>query len=253
MSHLRRAGVLTTCLIGVVTWAAAPAGAASPVVPLPVPGTAAPVVGSMQHLPGLNVTSYYVAGNGPAKSITSFHDSGAYAQEQAAVTKAAVTWMNTWVRRGCGTGCKPAAVFDLDDTTWSWYPIYAAHGFAPTSAETGPAITGCQTPLIDPVVRMIRRTQALHVTVFFITGRSPNDRDATLNCLANFGLPTDHLITKAADQGALTSVQFKGAARAQVEGQGWTIGPSIGDQLSDVTGAHFLAGFVLPNPLYYVP
>lgn len=253
MSHLRKAGLLIICLVGVSTWLASPVEAASPVVPLPVPGTAAPVVGSVQHLPGLNVTSYYVAGSGPAKSITSFHDTGAYAQEQAAVTKAAVTWMNSWVRRGCGFGCKPAAVFDLDDTTWSWYPIYAANGFAPTSTETGPAITGCLTPLIDPVVRMIRRAQALRVTVFFITGRSPGDRDATLNCLANFGLPTDHLITKAAGEGSLTSVQFKGAARAMVERQGWTIGPSIGDQLSDVTGAHFLAGFVVPNPLYFVP
>jgi hypothetical protein len=253
MSHLRRAGVLTTCLIGVVTWAAAPAGAASPVVPLPVRGTTAPVVGSVQHLPGLDSTSVYSAGSGPAKAITGYHDSGAYAADQAAVTKAAVTWMNSWVRRGCGAGCKPAAVFDLDDTTWSWYPTYAANGFAPTGQVTGPVGTGCQTPLIDPVIRMIRRAQALNVTVFFITGRSPSDRDFTLACLAGFGLPTDHLITKAADQGTLTSVQFKGAARAEVERQGWTIGPSIGDQLSDVTGAHFLAGFVLPNPMYYIP
>ena len=253
MPSRRRTAVLTVVIAALSLALASPVEAASPVVPLPVPGTAAPVVGSMQHLPGLNVPSYYVAGSGPAKAITSFHDSGAYAQEQAAVIKQAAGWMTNWVRHDCSSGCRPAAVFDLDDTTWSWYPIYAANGFAPTSAETGPAITGCLTPLIDPVVRMIRRAQALHVTVFFITGRSPGDRDATLNCLAHFGLPTDHLITKAAGEGSLTSVQFKGAARAMVERQGWTIGPSVGDQLSDVTGGHFLAGFVLPNPLYYVP
>lgn len=253
MRTRRHAAALLAGVAGLMVLLASPAQAASPVVPLPVPGTPAPVVGSMQHLPGLGASSYYVAGSGPAAAITRFHDSGEYAAEQAAVARAATAWMNDWVRHGCGPHCRPAAVFDLDDTTWSWYPIYSANGFAPTSSETGPAITGCLTPLIDPVVRMIRRAQALHVTVFFMTGRSPGDRDATLSCLTHFGLPTDHLITKAADQGSLTSVQFKGAARAQVERQGWTIGPSIGDQLSDTTGGHFLAGFVLPNPLYFIP
>ena len=52
---------------------------------------------------------------------------------------------------------------------------------------------------------------------------------------------------------SLTGAQYKSAQRAKWEGEGWRLGLTIGDQVSDLAGGHTAGGFLLPNPMYYSP
>lgn len=221
--------------------------------PFLVAGTKAPVIGSAAHLPDLGTTGTYTAGAGMTSTITGYNDAGTYAAQQAAVGKAALKYLNTWVAKGCGKGCKPAIVFDLDDTTWSWYPIFAANGFAVPGPVSDAAMANCTPALIGPTKAIIDRAVALKVTVFFISGRSSSQYDETLNCLKVYGLPSDHLVLQTPDQQGFTRAVYKNNARSAIEKQGWTIGPNVGDQVSDTTGSHFTAGFLMPNPMYFTP
>ncbi len=45
----------------------------------------------------------------------------------------------------------------------------------------------------------------------------------------------------------------KAQVRRQLVKQGWKIGPSIGDQISDMAGGYLTHGFLLPNPMHYLP
>lgn len=217
------------------------------------PGTKAPIIGSPAHLPDLGTSSTYQPGPGMAPAITGFYNSGAYSQQQNAVGRAALRELNRWHRQGCGKSCKPAIVFDLDDTTWSWYPYFSATNFAPPGPASDVAKADCVPPLIPATKAVIDRAVKLGVTVFFISGRASSDEAITKNCLVKYGLPSDHLILQTPDQQQFSRAVFKNNARASIEKAGYTIGLNVGDQVSDVTGSHFRSGFLLPNPMYFTP
>ena len=207
----------------------------SQVTPIIVPGTTAPTFGVDMHLPPLSQTQDYQAGPSPAKAIREYRRSGTYAQDQQAVAAAAGTFLADWLVATCGDTsqavCRPAAVFDIDDTLLSWYPVYNA-----------------------PVRALLNKAKLLGAHVFLLSGRTETQRAQTEACLRKRGVTGwSKLVLRSADQASLTAAQYKSAQRAKWEGEGWRLGFTIGDQVSDLAGGHMAGGFLLPNPMYYVP
>ena len=61
------------------------------------------------------------------------------------------------------------------------------------------------------------------------------------------------LILRSPQDEALTAAVYKSRARAGLEKKGWKIALSLGDQVSDMSLGHADAGFLLPNPMYFIP
>ena len=230
----------------------------SPVTPIIVPGTTAPTFGVDMHLPPLSQTQDYQAGPSPAKAIREYRRSGTYAQDQQAVAAAAGTFLADWLVATCGDTsqavCRPAAVFDIDDTLLSWYPLYDAIDFRYTKTVSTVAVDGCATPVIAPVRALLNKAKLLGAQVFLLSGRTETQRAQTEACLRKRGVTGwSKLVLRSADQASLTAAQYKSAQRAKWEGEGWRLGLTIGDQVSDLAGGHVAGAFLLPNPMYYIP
>lgn len=88
------------------------------------------------------------------------------------------------------------------------------------------------------------------VRIAVITGRPASQRAATISCLRERGYPNwDALITRT----TATSARFKAQAREALQGRGYTIVVSVGDQVSDMAHGRLKHEFLLPNPMYYLP
>lgn len=258
----RAAAVLVSSLL-VASLAATPAHAS--VAPIDVPGQPTVIYGVRNTLPPLSAQSTYTAGPGFAQQIKAFRASGAYAREQREVAFYASRFQAVWIREKCpgakghaATRCpdgrRPAAVFDIDDTLVSWYGLYAASDFTYSTALATKAIDGCATPRIAPVVQFYRDTIARGITPFLITGRNETDRQATVACLASLGIRGyEELVMRTEEQESLTALAYKSAARARIQRDGYRIVTSIGDQVSDSAGGSVRRGFLLPNPMYFIP
>ncbi len=248
--------------ITAVALASSVAAATVPVVPGAAISAGKPIIGTGQNLPSLNATSPWDIGPFPASQINAYYNSGAAAADQASVTRAALTWTKTWVKHTCGslkpkqvTACKAAAVFDIDDTLLSSVPVLAALP-APFTFDVGvyaTSVQNCTTPVIAPTLALYNSLKALGVTPFLITGRGESERAATEQCLAKVGITGyGELILKPAGNTQIATDR-KAEQRHALMKQGWKIGPSIGDQISDMAHGYLARGFLLPNVMYYLP
>ena len=256
----------------VVTWLSALAvvGALAPAVQAAVtpvnPGTSAagkPISWANMNLPPLDAAHPYDAGEGFASQIEAYYTSGQVRADQAAVAAAALRWTRGWLARTCGgvrknkvRSCKAMAVFDIDETLLDNYTYYStttpAFSFIP--ATWGIYQAACKQSATTAVTALYSRLRALGVKVAVITGRNADSREATTACLnANGVAGWTTLVMQGPADAKLTAAQYKAQARAALEKQGWRIGPSIGDQVSDMSFGHLAHGFLLPNPMYYIP
>jgi predicted secreted acid phosphatase len=109
-------------------------------------------------------------------------------------------------------------------------------------------------PAILPTLQVFQKARALGVTVFFITGRPENQRQATERNLAAVGYAGYERLYAVPEGARFSSVtDFKAPVRAEIEQAGFTIIANMGDQPSDLLGGHAERMFLLPNPFYRVP
>ena len=211
-----------TRLIGV-----APALAATDVHPIIVPGQSTPIQGVAQQLPPLSATGFYAAGAGFADEIRAYRTSGQYVKDQRAVAKSAEKFLRKWLVRTCGDAsqelCKPAVVFDVDDTLLDWYGLQSEADFDMAYAQWLTYDEECAMPAIAPTRDLFNTAKKLGASVFLITGGNDAQRPGIIACLHARGIT------------------------------GWRIGFAIGDQVSDSAGGHTAQGFLLPNPMYFIP
>ena len=243
-----------------VTLAAAAVALAATVAGIAAPAQAAQrpsvTVSTGQNLPSLGATATYDAGPGFATQITAYQTSGAWARDRTRVVTRASAFLGSWLRTTCADRalCRPAAVFDIDDTLVSWYPLLAGVDFGYDSAVNNAAVDGCKTPLIRSTAALFAEARRLGVDVFLITGRKEPDRAATIRCLTSLGLTGwTELTLRSPAQYDETATAYKSAARRDIERRGWRIALAIGDQVSDSAGGATDAAFVLPNPMYFIP
>jgi acid phosphatase len=193
------------------------------------------------------------------QQVEAYIDSGRYATDCAAVAARAREYLDRRARQVT----KPAAVFDIDETSLSNWPAYRANGWAritagPCDLPTGPC--GLRTwqetgvsKAIPSTLELVRHARELGVAVFFITGRPPNLRKATERNLRAEGYAWDGLVLLPEGAAFKSAVDFKAPERRKLTEQGYTVLLSIGDQQSDLAGGYAERTFKLPNPVYFLP
>jgi acid phosphatase len=184
---------------------------------------------------------------------------GRYEEDISAVVAEARAWLEERTK----TAVKPAIVLDIDETSLSNWPAYRVNGWArivngacdlrqgPCGLRAWQALG--QSKAIAPTLALARRARELGVTVFFITGRPENLREATERNLKDQGYEWTGVILQPEGAQFASAVDFKAPERRKLTEQGYTIVLSLGDQQSDLIGGYAERTFKLPNPVYYLP
>jgi hypothetical protein len=216
-------------------------------------------------------------------AVRSYHDSGQYDKDLAAVGAAAQNYLDQRIAGNNGASVrtckisyrrtkhrqnhhlvyrrfkhctrtkskvqKLAIVLDIDETSLSNYSGLLASGFSSTGTVV-PAATGTGTA-IQPTLALYRDARAHGVAVFFITGRPSEIQSITEQNLRSQGYDQgwNGLAMKPSSAG---TEAFKAGQRAAIEQQGYDIALSMGDQESDLDGGHADRAFKLPNPFYFI-
>ena len=233
-----------------------------PVNPGPALSAGKVIVGTGQNLPSLDVTAAWNIGSYAAPQVNAYYTSGRAASDQESVAKAALNWTRSWVAKTCGSlkpakvkACKAAAVFDIDETLLSNYEWIStlADPFTYDSAASTAANANCTTPPIKATVALFNAYKRLGVTPFLITGRSEASRGVTEACLAQTGITGYSALILAPTGSTQNAGDRKADQRQVLVSQGWKIGPSIGDQVSDMSHGSLGRGFLMPNAMYFLP
>ncbi len=243
--------------------AATPASAAVvPVDPGPI-ANGRPIVGTTQNLPSLESAQPYDAGPGFAAQIRAMYNSGLIKNLQQEVAQEAGRTIHAWVRDHCRGGlngetraCRPMVVFDVDDTMLSGFKEYSGNSpaFSYDPVRNAQFVQDCATPANKPVRRLYNRLADDGVALAIITGRPASQRADTIACLNKRGYTGwDVLITRTTKAADLSSARFKARARKGLQERGFTIVASVGDQVSDMAYGRLKYGFLLPNPMYFLP
>ena len=201
-----------------------------------------------------------------ASALKTYHDSGNYMQDFAAVDRKAKNSLGFRLffgSRRCPRetivafhrGCKrPALVLDIDETSLSNYANLAATNFTNTTAQLAIGVIGANEPVLEPTLHLYNFAKSHGVAVFFITGRPasiPLVRTQTEANLHSAGYQNwNGLILNPTIGGS--AIPYKSGERAKIEQQGFDIVANVGDQESDLRGGHADRGFKLPNPYYFI-
>lgn len=224
-----------------------------------------------------------VGANALAGPLRAYHDSGAYERDLASVDAAARAYIVRRLaaartpRRTCtvsyrrvspipGQGTlyrrsvrcrlrkeplsgRPALVLDIDETSLSNYADLSARNFD-VSALALSAVGGHGVAL-RPTLQLYRYARAHGVAVFFVTGRPSAIESITTSNLrhAGFSRGWTALYEKPVSAG---TERFKSSTRAAIERRGYDILANVGDQQSDLDGAHADRDFKLPDPFYFI-
>lgn len=258
----RLAAVLSTLAVSAALVAPAVRADVVPVDPGPTLSAGKPIFGSGQNLPSLGAVEIFNVGPGPADQVRHYYESGQVVQDQADVAAAALRWSKKWLVRTCGgtkrsevRKCKAAAVFDIDDTLISSYPVLSTNNpvFDYNEERSNAAIATCSDPVIAATKRLFKQLRRMGISVALITGRPDSQRADTVSCLNSLGVSGWSSLTMRSAGDKVPASVYKSRARKALEKKGWKIGPSIGDQISDMSYGHLGHGFLVPNPMYLIP
>ncbi len=254
--------LITAAVVATLLLTATPASAAVvPVDPGPI-ANGRPIVGTTQNLPSLDSAQPYDAGPGFAAQIRAIYNSGRIKNLQQQVAEKAGRTISSWVREHCRSlngdqrTCRPMVVFDVDDTMLSGFNEYSGNNpaFSYDPVRNAQFVEDCATPANVPVRRLFSRLVDDGLTIAVITGRPATQRADTIACLNQRGYTGwDFLITRTAKTADLSSSRFKARARKGLQERGFTIVASVGDQVSDMAYGRLKYGFLLPNPMYFLP
>jgi len=218
------------------------------------------IIGTGQNLPALSSSGVWAIGNFPKEEIEKYHNKQSAADQQS-VADAAIAWTNQWSQSRCNvpksldfSQCRLAAVFDVDDTMLSSYfvDLNSPVPFVHNGKLLNNAIESCKTPVIEPVRKAYQVFRSWGIATFIVTGRSENQRKSTLNCLESMGMSEWEGAHFKPHEYKGSASQWKYQVRQLLINDGWNIGPSIGDQVSDMSYGSFTRGFLMPNVRYFI-
>lgn len=190
------------------------------------------------------------------KEVVAYHDSGEYAKEQAALAADALHYINKRVvqNQKAAHPQRLAIVLDIDETTLSNYDSMFAHHFYTDKATLHQQVMAAKSPAIAPMLALFNQAKKAGVSLFFVTGRPENEREATVKNLHRAGYKGwKALYLRANGPKQASIIPFKSSMRHKIAEEGYTVIASIGDQCSDMKGGYTEKGFKLPNPYYYLP
>ena len=185
-----------------------------------------------------------------------YHDDGAYAQEfETTISQAkAILKVHLELNQARKNQKKLAMVFDIDETALSNYNDMAILNFGGTLKAIDDNIAQGHDSVLKPTLDLYNFAKKQGVTLFFVTGRHDNVRDATIKNLEAVGYHDWKAIYfKPNDYHLPSVVPYKTHARQEITQKGYEIVESLGDQWSDLAGGYADNTFKLPNPYYYIP
>ncbi|KAG5142675.1 hypothetical protein JHK82_018370 [Glycine max] len=153
---------------------------------------------------------------------------------------------------------RDAWVFDVDETLLSNVPYYQGVGFGSeifneTSFDNWVDLAAA--PALPAILSLYNELKELGFKIFFLTGRSEFQRNATeTNLLLSGYRDWERLILRGSSDQGKPATTYKSEKRAELENEGYRIHGNSGDQWSDLWGYAVSArSFKLPNPMYYIP
>jgi len=149
---------------------------------------------------------------------------------------------------------KLALVLDIDETTLSNYEEMVNADFEYNGNAFNAWVSSAKAPAIPGTLRIYQEAKRLGVSVFFITGRPESQRAVTEQNLRGQGFDNwQQLALRNAAPAYTTVLEYKSAARGDVEAQGYRIVLNVGDQWSDLKGEHEAEYSVkYPDPYYFI-
>lgn len=195
------------------------------------------------------------------EALIAYHDNGQYERDLERIDDAAAAYV---VERA-GKVLHPALVLDIDETALSNWERMLANDFSyfpsgpcealPKGPCGGPAYHAlARSPAIAPTLGLAQIAQKHHVAIFFITGRYETERTATERNLHAVGYPEwIELFMRPDGTTTPSAADYKLPCRERIEQMGYTIIANVGDQPSDLAGAHAERVFLLPDPFYRIP
>ena len=157
----------------------------------------------------------------------------------------------------------PAVVLDIDETSLSNWTNIKANNFGFIKGGTcfeephlacgfDDWILKASAPAIEPTLNFFNAVRTKNIAVFFITGRTPGQRQATMWNLDSVGFRGWAGLSMRPQDDHGSIVPFKSGERKKIENNGYTIIANVGDQQSDLDGGSPECGFKLPNPFYFI-
>jgi acid phosphatase len=154
------------------------------------------------------------------------------------------------------TGERLAMMLDIDETSLSNYCEMKREDYGFLSAMFNAWAVSPEAHMALPgTLRLFEKARAAGVEVFFITGRSEEQRAATARNLEAAGYKGwKGLSLRVGPQKEMPTVAYKSEERKKIVNAGYRIVMSVGDQWSDLNGEPRAEISVkLPNPFYYLP
>lgn len=184
--------------------------------------------------------------------VRAYVDSGRYQREIAAIAVQANAWLTERAARR-----KPAerlaAVFDLDETLLSNWPLMQGEDLGASDAEWEAWLNRAEAPPLEPVREVYRTARRLGVEIFFLTGRREHLRASTARNLRAIDCGDCVALILKPESWQGTTAAFKTAERARLVAEGHVIIANLGDQKSDLVGGYAERAFKLPDPFYFTP
>ncbi|HEX4319466.1 MAG TPA: HAD family acid phosphatase [Acidobacteriaceae bacterium] len=152
-------------------------------------------------------------------------------------------------------GEKLALVLDIDETSLSNWDVEKQDDFGYIGKDWNDWINSAKCPAIAGTLSLFNEALKHKVSVFFITGRSEDQRAATESNLNSAGYHDwAGLALHGPHPATQTTVDYKSGERKKIVDAGYKIILNMGDQMSDLNGAPQAELSVkLPNPFYYIP
>src|SRR5258707_4203002 len=236
------------------------AGAAIAALMLAAPATIRAASGKARHEPGTPLSEQPAINlDKHKKQLLAYHD-GNYIDDIGAVIADA----RAYVERRAVEVKNPAVVLDIDETSLTnWTNLeetnfgFIKGGPCPEQLKLACGfdawILAAHAGPIEPTRTFFNAIRARNVSVFFITGRRDNQRDATLLNLDHAGFQGwTKLVTRPDNDTNHSIVPFKSGERAKIQAAGYTIIATIGAQQTDIAGRAAASGVTLLNPFYFI-
>ncbi|XP_010548682.1 PREDICTED: acid phosphatase 1-like [Tarenaya hassleriana] len=153
---------------------------------------------------------------------------------------------------------KDAWFFDVDETLLSHLSYFATQGYGTEPMDEGSFyswIEMAKAPAFDASLRLYNELKKLGFTIFLLTGRDEEYRNATeTNLLRSGYFGWQRLFLRGPEDKGKPATIYKSERRSEIVKEGYRIHGNVGDQWSDLLGfAQAERSFKVPNPLYYVP
>jgi predicted secreted acid phosphatase len=141
-----------------------------------------------------------------------------------------------------------AIVSDIDETLLDNREAFRQQG----QLDFRDWLEQAKAPALAPTAEFLSWARRNGFTIFLVTGRNDAARAVTMDNLLKRNIYYDGLLMRPNGNDAPAAV-MKSLHRKSIEDMGYTIVVNIGDQYSDLLGAHALDCEKLPNEMYFVP